>query len=1086
MDKYFSKQNISNSGPFRQLISWNCFILKRYSLSLLFILAFVILGYSNTASAFFCGPDTIVVRIGETVPYNMEGDGFSVGDFQVDLEIVSLSLVSIEPLTITDAKEAQFNITGLKDGMTPATINWQFTNIEGEGSCFFDITVMMGDETPTPAPTSTPIETPTETPTFSTINLDFVDEFIDRPESLLLDTNLDGFSSLKHENLDGSADLGSIGDILKANGIEGSFAENSFNHAVSSGLIDPDAESLLFLTDSENSAKLKVTVAHPPIVIPPVALRIKTEKIAVFNSPEVKGKLRNWKRNINKILNDPDLSPEDKKRELDVIKEKKSAKYDKLVDDTGFEIIEEEVIIMLPELTIPQDWMIEFEFNTTAFTGMGEAIIRLVVEDFFPDDFPSDKNIVDSLLNLFPDADIYDFGSDNGNLESPSSTINFTFVDELVDQPAGASFFDVFFDINPETLDGNANVGKVGDILNATGIKGSFAETAFNDAASIGRIDPDAEALIFLTDSKNGAKLKITIPHAPLEIQPEALRIKTEKVAVFKTLEVKGKLRNWKRNINKILNDPDLSPDDKKRELDAIREKKPASYDKLIDETGFEIIEEEIVIMLPPITIPQEWMIEFEFDTSGFTGMGEAITRLEVEDLFASDFSGGVINTDTITDKFGDVDIFDFGTDNGNPEFPPSINFTFTDTLDDGREGLVFDSFFDVFTEINPQSLNGDTRIGKVGDILGASGIDGSSAVPGFDHAVSSGIIDPEAEALIFLTDGENGAKLKITVPHPPVVIPPGALRIKFVKAVVFNPSAVPSGKLRAWKRRVRRIVDNPDLSPEEQLRELEAVVERKPPIYRELFMTMMDEIIINLPGGVIPQDWMIEFEFNTPAFIGMGEAITRLIIEDLFPADFPGGVINTDTIQELFPDADIYNFGEDNGVPGPGPEPTELCGNGIDDDGDGLIDSPNCPEICEDGIDNDGDGDVDIDDKDCRSRFSFNCNKSAVKGRVFDIEKLILKLGEDETCKLKLTSLEPNTQVEIMTNGREFLKSAVELNPTRGVTDENGELEFTLKGVNKGTDWIAWTVPNEEGKFEFSKNAYDNGLAWGMFVEVD
>jgi|GEM_PF-6573838 len=51
----------------------------------------------------------------------------------------------------------------------------------------------------------------------------------------------------------------------------------------------------------------------------------------------------------------------------------------------------------------------------------------------------------------------------------------------------------------------------------------------------------------------------------------------------------------------------------------------------------------------------------------------------------------------------------------------------------------------------------------------------------------------------------------------------------------------------------------------------------------------------------------------------------------------------------------------------------TEICDDGIDNDGDGLIDSddPDCeplvrPEICDDGIDNDGDGLIDIEDPDC------------------------------------------------------------------------------------------------------------------------
>lgn len=60
-------------------------------------------------------------------------------------------------------------------------------------------------------------------------------------------------------------------------------------------------------------------------------------------------------------------------------------------------------------------------------------------------------------------------------------------------------------------------------------------------------------------------------------------------------------------------------------------------------------------------------------------------------------------------------------------------------------------------------------------------------------------------------------------------------------------------------------------------------------------------------------------------------------------------------------------------------PPPQEICDNGVDDDGDGLVDcddpdcdsDPNCgtpAEICDNGVDDDGDGLVDCDDPDCDS----------------------------------------------------------------------------------------------------------------------
>jgi hypothetical protein len=54
------------------------------------------------------------------------------------------------------------------------------------------------------------------------------------------------------------------------------------------------------------------------------------------------------------------------------------------------------------------------------------------------------------------------------------------------------------------------------------------------------------------------------------------------------------------------------------------------------------------------------------------------------------------------------------------------------------------------------------------------------------------------------------------------------------------------------------------------------------------------------------------------------------------------------------------------------GPPPEEICGNGIDDNDDGITDGPDCPEgpfgdpTCDDGFDNDGDTLFDTDDPDC------------------------------------------------------------------------------------------------------------------------
>jgi hypothetical protein len=51
-------------------------------------------------------------------------------------------------------------------------------------------------------------------------------------------------------------------------------------------------------------------------------------------------------------------------------------------------------------------------------------------------------------------------------------------------------------------------------------------------------------------------------------------------------------------------------------------------------------------------------------------------------------------------------------------------------------------------------------------------------------------------------------------------------------------------------------------------------------------------------------------------------------------------------------------------------PDPSETCGNGIDDDCNGMVDDGCTPsEICNDGMDNDGDGNADCADDDCNGQ---------------------------------------------------------------------------------------------------------------------
>lgn len=117
---------------------------------------------------------------------------------------------------------------------------------------------------------------------------------------------------------------------------------------------------------------------------------------------------------------------------------------------------------------------------------------------------------------------------------------------------------------------------------------------------------------------------------------------------------------------------------------------------------------------------------------------------------------------------------------------------------------------------------------------------------------------------------------------------------------------------------------------------------------------------------------------------------------------------------------------------------------------------------------------------------FTFKCRQhTLIAGKKGVFEKMILNLGENEQCTVTLTNLEPEVSVEFSTFLRSGRSTSIQVSPENGVTDSNGQMEFTISAIEKGTDWIAWAVRNENGEFEFSKSAYDDGTAWGMFVEV-
>ena len=116
---------------------------------------------------------------------------------------------------------------------------------------------------------------------------------------------------------------------------------------------------------------------------------------------------------------------------------------------------------------------------------------------------------------------------------------------------------------------------------------------------------------------------------------------------------------------------------------------------------------------------------------------------------------------------------------------------------------------------------------------------------------------------------------------------------------------------------------------------------------------------------------------------------------------------------------------------------------------------------------------------------FTFDCGEALPELPFFGMEMLTMGLGESKDCTLTLTTLEPGTTVNVSTKFRKGIRALIKVEPTHGVTDAKGEIEITITALRRGINWTAWAVPNDEGEFEFSKQAYDTGLAWGMFVQV-
>ncbi len=115
---------------------------------------------------------------------------------------------------------------------------------------------------------------------------------------------------------------------------------------------------------------------------------------------------------------------------------------------------------------------------------------------------------------------------------------------------------------------------------------------------------------------------------------------------------------------------------------------------------------------------------------------------------------------------------------------------------------------------------------------------------------------------------------------------------------------------------------------------------------------------------------------------------------------------------------------------------------------------------------------------------FTFNCDRKFLMGPN-GLEHLVLDRGEESSCILQLTNLVQNNIVKVATDVKAFSDEIVNITPSQGFTNINGDLVFQISGLQKGSAWVSWGIKDENGEFNFNRDYYKNGIAWGMFVIV-
>lgn len=104
------------------------------------------------------------------------------------------------------------------------------------------------------------------------------------------------------------------------------------------------------------------------------------------------------------------------------------------------------------------------------------------------------------------------------------------------------------------------------------------------------------------------------------------------------------------------------------------------------------------------------------------------------------------------------------------------------------------------------------------------------------------------------------------------------------------------------------------------------------------------------------------------------------------------------------------------------------------------------------------------------------------------ELNLLSLKIGETVRCTLiaNRNRINNNDQpIKVSTILNTGKKVSINVIPNSGLLDKQGEFMFTLRAIALGIDWVAWSINNSDKAHKPEKRDYDEGNAWGIFVEV-